>query len=104
VKTQIVDILGKKYQMQLSFKNHELEEINRDINRRLQMLMLEYPNLDKVDILAFHVIELNEKIYSMKKQIASEEERLVKIAKRLISIEEKIKIEIEKLDNKEIIC
>ncbi len=90
--------------MQLSFKNHELEEINRDINRRLQMLMLEYPNLDKVDILAFHVIELNEKIYSMKKQIASEEERLVKIAKRLISIEEKIKIEIEKLDNKEIIC
>lgn len=98
MKIQSVDVLGKKYQIQSDFKSDEIEEIIRDINRRLKALAMDYPNLDKIDVLILYVIELNEKIYLMEKDEKRESERFAKISRKLSSIEEKIKNELEKLD------
>ena len=98
MKIQSIDIFGKKYQVQLGLKNSELTEINTDINTRLKTLMVEYSNLDKIDILIFYIIELHEKLYFMKRQLAKQEEKLRKISEKLVSVEKKIKNEIENLD------
>lgn len=98
MKIQSIDILGKKYRIQSDFKNEEIDGIRRDINSRLKMLIMEYPNLDRIDILILYIIELQEKINLMEKKRNKENEKLAKISQKLYSIEKKIKNEIEKID------
>ncbi|MCK9266251.1 cell division protein ZapA [bacterium] len=98
MKIESVEILGKKLQLQLGLKTSELQEVNRKINKRLKSLMVEYPNLDKIDILSFYIVELHEEMYNIKTKLAKEEKRFVKISGKLLSIENRIKKEIEKLD------
>lgn len=97
MRVQSVDILGKKYHLQLDLKSSELEKISKDINKRLKLLLLEYTDFDKIDIMVFYLVELHEKMYYMDKQLQKEKERLDRISKKILSIENKIKNEIENL-------
>ncbi len=99
MKTQIIDILGKKYQVQAGFRSNEVEEMGREINNRLRMISLEYPALDRLDVLTLYAIEMNERILVLKQKLQREGERNQKVLKRLDSLEDKIKKEIKNLDN-----
>ena len=95
---EILDILGKKYQVQSGLTTDEISRINREIVKRLKTLALEYPSLDRMDALVLYVVELNEKILDMEKAAKKERDRMEKVRSKIFALEEKIKEEIKKLD------
>jgi len=85
-----LEILGKKYQIQSGLPPEEVLRIHREIVKRLKILSLEYPNLDKIDILVLYVIELNEKIIDMEKTLKKETKKIEDIRTKIFHLEEKI--------------
>jgi len=100
VEVEILDIFGKKYQIQSGLTSEEIERINRDIIRRMKTLAMEYPALDRIDTLILYIIELNEKIVGMEKKTKKEKENLERIRSKIDFLETKIKEEIKNLDKR----
>jgi len=86
-----LEILGKKYQIQSGLSSEEVIRMHREIVKRLKTLSLEYPSLDRIDILVLYVIELNEKIIDMEKTLKKEVKKLEEIRTKIFHLEEKIK-------------
>ncbi|MCM8777708.1 MAG: cell division protein ZapA [Candidatus Omnitrophica bacterium] len=86
-----LEIFGKKYQIQSGLSSEEVIRMYREIVKRLKTLSLEYPRLDKVDILVLYVIELNEKIIEMEKVLKKEVKKIEEIRTKIFRLEGKIK-------------
>jgi cell division protein ZapA (FtsZ GTPase activity inhibitor) len=86
-----LEILGKKYQIQSGLSPEEVLRMHREIVKRLKTISLEYPSLDKIDILVLYVIELNEKIIDMEKVLKKEVKKIEDIRTKIFHLEEKIK-------------
>lgn len=95
---QTFDIFGKKYQIQSGLNSGETEKINGDVVKRLKILAIEYPSLDRMDILILYVIELKEKIRDMEKSFKKESDKLEKTRDKVVSLEKKIVEELKNLD------
>jgi len=93
---EILDIFGKKYHVQSGVTPDEADRINREIVKRLKILALEYPALDRMDALVLYVVELNEKILDMEKAAKKDRDRIEKVRSKIFALEEKIKEEIKK--------
>lgn len=86
-----LEILGKKYPIQSGLSPEEILRMHREIVKRLKAISLEYPNLDKIDILVLYVIELNEKIIDMEKVLKKEAKKIEDIRTKIFHLEEKLK-------------
>lgn len=82
-----VNILGKNYKIYTVLNEKEVQEVVTEINEKYRQFENEYKTLDKVDILIFYIFELYETIFNLKKDI-----------KKNLSITDKIKSKIEKIE------
>ncbi len=97
-EVEILDIFGKKYQVQSGLTYDEISRINREIVKRLKTLALDYPAFDRMDALVLYIVELNEKILEMEKAAQKEKDRMEKVRSKIFALEERIKEEIKKFD------
>jgi flagellar motility protein MotE (MotC chaperone) len=91
---QTFDILGKKYQIQSPLSSEEIEKINGEIVKQLKMITMDYPSLDRMDILVLYIIELKEKINDMEKRIKKEMERKERVKDKILSLEKEVSEEL----------
>ncbi len=97
MKTQTLNILGRRYNVQTNLDSEDIEKIATDLERRVKILDIEYPSLDRLDIFVLCIIEAYEARILMEKRQKKDSAVLDKAFQKVSLLEEKVEKELNNL-------